>query len=140
MKNWCHESSKRKLENDEFLNESVQKQKLDEWMHYDSDDSMDEYESEEKKVFHDVMDKVRTCNEKEWNQKYGKYRNEGMTREEASYKSEEKMLEKDLNGVRECQSTGDMVDPVVECTSSYKLRHIFFSFSNIYYTIYLVTY
>ena len=57
---------------------------------------MDDYESEEKKVFHDLMDKVRTCNEKEWNQKYGKYRKEGMTREEASYKSEENMLEKDL--------------------------------------------
>ena len=96
VKNWCHESSKRKRENDEFLNESVKKQKLDEWMHYDSDDSVDDYESEEKKVFHDFMDKVRTYNEKEWNQKYGKYRKEGMTREEASYKSEEKMLEKDL--------------------------------------------
>ena len=65
-------------------------------MHYDSDDSVDDYESEEKKVIHDLMNKVRTCNEKEWNQKYEKYRKEGMTREEASYKSEEKMLEKDL--------------------------------------------
>ena len=35
VKNWCHESSKRKLENDEFLNESPKKPKLDEWMHYD---------------------------------------------------------------------------------------------------------
>ena len=96
VKNWCHESSKRKRENDEFLIESPKKPKLDEWMHYDSDDSMDDYESEEKKVFHDLMDKVRTCNEKEWNQKYGKYRNEGMTKDEAHDKAEEKMLEKDL--------------------------------------------
>ena len=96
VKNWCHESNKRKRQNDEFLIESPKKPKLDEWMRYDSDDSTDDYESEEKKVFHDLMDKVRTCNEKEWNQKYGKYRNEGMTKEEAHGKAEEKMLEKDL--------------------------------------------
>ena len=96
VKNWCHESNKRKRENDEFLIESPKKPKLDEWMHYDSDDSMDDYESEEKKVFHDLMNKVRTSYEKEWNQKYGKYRNEGMTKEEAHDKAEEKMLEKDL--------------------------------------------
>ena len=40
VKNWCHESNKRKRENDEVLSESPKKVKLEKWKSYDSDDSM----------------------------------------------------------------------------------------------------
>ena len=89
------------MDDEELLIESPKKQKFDEWMHYDSDDSVDDYVSKETTVFYDLMDKVITCNEKKWNQKYRNYRKEEMTKEEAHDKSEEKMLEKDLKQFNE---------------------------------------
>ena len=115
VKNWCRESNKRKQGNDEFTYESPKKPKLDdvEWMRLESDDSMDsDVKSKEKNVFYQLINKVRIRNEKEWDQKYGKYQKEGMTNEDAHAKAEEKMLDKDLKQFN--QEYGSLIKSILQ--------------------------
>ncbi|XP_069122470.1 uncharacterized protein [Argopecten irradians] len=95
VKKWCPEndSRKRKLPSNEE-NEPVVKK----WLSLESLESQDEEnESEEHVVFNAIMTKANSVNEEEWNKKYDKYVNEGMSDDEAKAKTEEKMKVKDMD-------------------------------------------
>ena len=54
------------------------------------------YESEENKVYKVLMNKAQTQNESEWDEKVQKYRDKGMSEEEAKEKTDNKMKSKDV--------------------------------------------
>jgi hypothetical protein len=93
VKRWCPETQnhKRKFEGEESEDESQRKR----WISFDTDDTEEE-ETREQEVFDILMDKAREENKDQWVRKYEKYIEEGMSKQKAQEKTEDKIYVKDM--------------------------------------------
>ena len=99
LNTWCPEKRKRKREVDDDENVNSPKKRAysdgkdDNAMH---GENWTQLNLEERRVFNAMMDKARGDNEQEWRKKCEKYMSEGLIKDKANKKADDKMITKDM--------------------------------------------
>lgn len=126
VKKWCPENEDRPLKKNRDIDEDEDQPRTNKWISLDHPDSVDdEGESHEHEVVDVMMDRARDRNEDNWNKKYEKYIDKGLTEDDATDKANEKMEHKNMsefinnygtltkyimqlnNGAHTCKSNGN---------------------------------
>lgn len=99
VKRWCSENFPLKRERDvkrKRDDENDEDQPLTKKILITPEEKEKEREDQEHEVFNYLMKRAKEYNEKQWDQKYNKYVKEGLSRNDAMVKAEDKMNSKDL--------------------------------------------